>query len=130
MPKPIGQNSSRDVLMRLDKRTMPARHLKRIKSELLEYLNSIGISEPSAVQLSLVERAAWLSLHIALADAKAANGLEMSDIGQRNYLAWNNTLARLLAMLGIEPPEPRAPPPKPATPNDLHQYINQLAAAQ
>ncbi len=120
MPKAIGPNSAQHVLARMDKRSRAARHMKNARRALLEHLADIGINEPSKAQLMVVERAVWVNLHLALADAQTASGLKMSDIGQRNYLAWNNTYARLLMQLGVEAPD--VPDSDPG-PSDLSEYL-------
>jgi hypothetical protein len=118
MPKEIGPNSARHVLLRMDKRSKPARMLKAIRHKLFAHLAEIGISKPNAVQEEIIERATWLRLHIALADSKSANGLDMSDIGQRNYLAWTNSYQKALMRLGIA-----AEPDADAEPSALAEYI-------
>ncbi len=49
----------------------------------------------------MIERAAWLSLHVAQLDAKAAAGGALTDHDHRAYLAWSNTLTKLLRHLGM-----------------------------
>jgi hypothetical protein len=56
----------------------------------------------------MIERAAWLSLHLAQLDAKMAAGAAFTDLDHRTYLAWANALQRCMRHLGL-----KAPPPKP-----------------
>ncbi len=122
MPKQICSNSARHVLLKMDKRSKTARMLKYIWQKLFAHLAEAGISKANAAQEEIIERAVWLRLHIALADAKSANGLEMSDIGQRNYLAWTNSYQKALMRLGIA-----SEPEHDATPSELTSYIEMLA---
>jgi hypothetical protein len=122
MTRKIGPHSTHDVLVRMDKRTKPARLLKEIRRKLFEHLAEVGIPKPSIVQEEIIERAAWLRLHIALADAKAANGYEMTDISRRSYLAWTNNYQKALMRLDIA-----SEPEQDATPSELSEYISALA---
>jgi hypothetical protein len=57
----------------------------------------------------LIERAAWLCLHLALMDARAdERGELLSERDNRQYLAWSNALTRLMRQLG--PAAASAPP--------------------
>jgi hypothetical protein len=51
----------------------------------------------------LVDRCAWLRLHVQLFDEKVAEtGHALSDRDRRSYLAFSNSLTRLLGQLGLE----------------------------
>ena len=56
--------------------------------------------KPSAVQRALIERASVLTLQVSLMDAKQANG-GLTERDGRQYLAWVNTLSRLMRQLGM-----------------------------
>jgi hypothetical protein len=56
----------------------------------------------------LIERAAWLTLHVAQLDAKATATGGMTDHAARQYLAWSNSLTRTLRELGLKGPVERA----------------------
>ena len=70
-----------------------------MRAELLKHVGST----PSATQRALVDRAAWLSLHVAMMDAKAieAGGMP-TEHDSRQYLAWSNTLTRTLTAIGLK----------------------------
>ena len=73
--------------------------LRAIRAELLKHVGST----PSATQKALVDRASWLSLHVAMLDAKAiAAGGMPTDLDSRQYLAWSNTLTRTLTAIGLK----------------------------
>jgi hypothetical protein len=49
-----------------------------------------------------VERAAWLSLHVAQLDAKAIKAGTMTEHDSRTYLAYSASLVRTLKALGLK----------------------------
>ena len=65
--------------------------------------------KPSAVQKNLIERAVWLSLQVALLDAKQAESQTFTQHDSNAYLAWTNTLTRLLRQLGMQVSADRTP---------------------
>lgn len=81
----------------MDKRTREARLLAEVRADLTAHLGG----NPSATQRRMIERAAWLSLHVAQIDAKAAEG-GLTPHDHRTYLAWSNTLTKLLRHLGMK----------------------------
>src|SRR5579859_7878760 len=86
----------------LDYRTREGRLLKHVRGELTAHIGG----KPTAVQAALIDRAALLTLHVAMLDAKAlgpGGRPGMSGHDQRAYLAFSNSLARALRELGIEP---------------------------
>ena len=65
--------------------------------------------QPSATQRVMIERAVQLTLQIALLDAKAAEvdaetrrPAGMTEHDSRTYLAWTNSLTRLMRQLGMQ----------------------------
>jgi hypothetical protein len=74
--------------------------MRRVKRELTAHIGG----NPNAAQSMLIERCAWLSLRIALLDKKLASGRDFTQIDSNVYLAWANSLSRMLVKLGIEPP--------------------------
>ena len=68
--------------------------------------------KPSATQRALIERMAWLRLHIRLMDNRTAEGRELTELDSRTYLVWVNSLRLLTADLG---PAVVLPAGKPAT---------------
>lgn len=95
---PIGRYSRRYTLAKLDGRRREARLLQVARDELLAHVGGA----PSAVQARLIERAAMLTLHVALFDARAIEANGLSDRDAREYLAYSNSLTRALAQLGIK----------------------------
>ena len=94
----LGPYSRPSVLAKLDGRTREARLLAEVRADLTAHVGG----NPSATQARMIERAAWLSLHVAQIDAKAAAGGALTDHDCRTYLAWSNTLTKLLRHLGME----------------------------
>ena len=101
----IGLYSKPHVLAKLDRRTREARHLESVRAELTAHLGG----NPSATQRQLIERAAWLSLRVAMLDAAMAETGTMTEHDSRTYLAWSNSLARALAHLGLKGAPPQTP---------------------
>lgn len=97
--KPLGPHSRRNVIERMDKRTHAGRFLKKKRAEFTALVGS----KPSLIQSELIERAAMLALYIKLADAKVADGIEMSDITSRTYQGWVGAYAKMLLRLNIQP---------------------------
>ena len=62
----IGPYSTPTVLAKLDGRTREARLMQKVRDDLTGHLGG----DLTAPQTALVERAAWLSLHVALMDEK------------------------------------------------------------
>lgn len=97
--RPLGPFSRAPALANLDGRSKAGRALREMRAELLKHVGST----PSATQRALVDRAAWLSLHVAMMDAKAieAGGMP-TEHDSRQYLAWSNTLTRTLTAIGLK----------------------------
>ena len=97
MPQ-LGPYSRLNVLAKLDGRTREARMMRQFRIELTEHLGG----KPSFTQAALIDRAAWLFLHVAQLDARAVNGRELTEHDARTYLGWSNTLNRCLRQLGLK----------------------------
>ena len=96
---PIGPYSRPAALAKLDGRTRESRLLESTRKELVAHVGG----SPSATQRALIERCAMLSLHLALMDEKAlTNSGRMTELDSRTYLAWSNTLARTMKILGMK----------------------------
>jgi hypothetical protein len=81
-------------------RSRNGRFLAAAREELTEHLGG----PLSAAQRILVERVAWLRLHVALFDEKVADRTEpMSDRDRASYLAFSNSLVRATRELGLKP---------------------------
>jgi hypothetical protein len=94
----IGPYSKEGVLARIDKRSREALFLRRVTEELSEHVGG----RPSAAQRALIERAAMLSLRLAMLDERVITG-EMTTNVAGEYLAWSNSLTRTMVALGLEP---------------------------
>lgn len=101
----IGPYSRPTALAKLDGRTREARLMRQVRAELTAHVGG----NPSATQRQLIERCAWLSLHVAQLDARTAEGRALTDHDSRQYLAWSNTLTRTLRQLGLEGRKQRPP---------------------
>src|SRR5262249_53348357 len=95
----IGPYSAPAALAKLDQRTKEARLMHETRTRLIRHLGG----KPSAVQLALVDRAARLTLHVALFDGRTLEtGGALSERDTRSYLAYSNSLSRVLRQLGLE----------------------------
>ena len=99
-------NSRRHRLGYLDGRTYEAKLYYRFREDLTAHVGGA----PSITQSAIIERCAWIRVQLALMDAKIADG-SLTEHDSRSYLAWANTLSRLLAKLGLD--APTAPKPDP-----------------
>ena len=57
----------------------------------------------------LIGRIAWLQVHLAAMDQRILQSGEMTEHTGKQYLAWANAVARMIACLGLQPPPPRQP---------------------
>jgi len=92
------------TLTRLDQRSREARLMREFRAELVRHVGG----KPSTVETGLIERAAQLQLRLAIFDARFAELGEMTEHDSRTYLAWSNSLARTLAVLGLKPAKSEA----------------------
>jgi hypothetical protein len=113
----IGPYSRPPSLAKLDGRTREARLLRETRAELAQHVGGA----PSATQRALIERAAQLSLRIALMDAKFAETSIQTEHDSRTYLAWSSTLSRTMRELGVHA--------APARPRTLADHLASKAAA-
>ena len=86
------------TLLNIDQRTREARMMRETRAELVAHVGG----KPSATQRVLIERAAQLTLQIGMLDAKQADGGALTEHDARTYLAWTNTLTRLMRQLGMK----------------------------
>lgn len=74
--------------------------MRKLRADLVEHVGG----KPSATQRALIDRAAWLSLHVLQMDARFSEREgSPSERDGRQYLAWSNSLARTLVAIGIKP---------------------------
>jgi hypothetical protein len=100
----IGPYSRRGALAKIDGRSPEALLIKRVVADLNAHVGG----QPSVTERSLILRAAWLSLRVAQLDEKIAAG-EFTDHDSNSYLAWSNSLVRVLALLGMKGAGERPP---------------------
>lgn len=98
----IGPYSRRGVLDKLDRRSAEARFIREVRAELALHVGG----KPSATQRAMIDRAAWLRLHIRLMDNRTAEGRELTELDSRTYLAWVNSLRLMMEALGPAVPMP------------------------
>jgi hypothetical protein len=84
------------TLAKLDERTREARLVREVRAELVSHVGGI----PTAPQSAMIEQAVQLRLRLACMDRKFAEGGTQTDHDSRTYLAWNNSLVRLMRQLG------------------------------
>ena len=95
--KNIGPRSPSTRLAKLDGRTQLAKRAKKHRTDLIQHVGG----NPSATQLLLIEQAVGLQMRLDMLDSKTiGEGLDMGDGDQRRYLAWANSLQRLMRQLG------------------------------
>ena len=71
--------------------------MRQVRKDLIAHLGG----NPSVTQRVMIDRAAWLSLRIALLDAKILDG-SFTEHDSRTYLAWSGHLSRLMRDLGLK----------------------------
>lgn len=97
--------SNRHILTALDRRTRHGRLLRDVRADLVKHCGG----NPSPVETALIERAAMLTLHTALFDAKALDQGGLSEEDSKKYLAYSNSLTRTLTALGLKGATSEAP---------------------
>lgn len=97
--RPVGPYSKDVVLGRLDRRTREGMYVETYKEELIKHLGGA----PSVVHRRMIDLAAQLALRIGLMDDRFAATSVVTELESNLYLAWANTLSKLLASLGAEP---------------------------
>jgi hypothetical protein len=89
-------------LVKVDGRTLEARLLKYTRQALLDHVGP----NPTTLQLSLIERAAWLELKCALFDKRTIEGT-FTEADSAIFLATIGGLRRIYKELGIERAGPK-----------------------
>ena len=95
-----------DRLKMIDGRRREAKIVSSTKKALIEHIGG----HPSAPQMILIDQCAILTLRLRLLDRRNGRG-ELSEKAAREYLCWNNALARTLSLLGLQPTAAAAAPP-------------------
>jgi hypothetical protein len=60
------------------------------------------VGKPNHAQELLIGRIAWLQVHLATIDERAMRAGGLSPHATREYLAWGNSIAKMLARLGLD----------------------------
>ena len=79
------------------RRTREAQQAKRFRAELVAHMGG----RPSTVQRALIETAVQLKFRLAVMDRAFAETGAMVAHDSRVYLAWSNSLLRVLRQLGM-----------------------------
>jgi hypothetical protein len=85
--------------------TRDGRMFLALRAELVRHSGGT----PNAVQRALIDRLAWLQLHLAKMDERMLQSGELSDHAGKQYLAWSNSTARMLVQLGLDAAPVRQP---------------------
>jgi hypothetical protein len=101
----------------VDGRSREGRFLAAARAEMVAHVGG----EVSAAQRVLIDRCAWLRLHVMLLDEKVASGASLTGHDQRSYLAFSNSLVRAMRELGMQPAAARQP--------TLQEYLASKATA-
>jgi hypothetical protein len=72
--------------------------MKDIRAELVDHTGG----SPSVTQRMLIDRIAVLMLRMELMDRRSLQAGDLTEKDTREYLAWNNAVARMLKTLGLE----------------------------
>jgi hypothetical protein len=78
-------------------RTREGELYRRVCRDLRKHL----AGRPSPAQEMLIGRIAWLQVHLSRLDMKALETEEMSEHAGKQYLAWANSLSKMLRALGL-----------------------------
>jgi hypothetical protein len=95
----IGIYSEIGALASLDGRSWQYKYFRAKCTELEAHLSG----NLTYIQRQLVERCAWLQLKLTMLDLKLAkdDGRHFTQQDNNVYLAWTNSLARTLSLLGV-----------------------------
>lgn len=85
-------------------RTREGELYRRVCRDLRKHLGG----RPTATQEMLIGRIAWLQVHLSRLDQRALEAEELSEHAGKQYLAWANSLSRMLQALGLEAASPKS----------------------
>ena len=100
----IGPFSRGSGLARLDLRTRHGRFVRDIESALIEHIGS-----PSAAEIMLIGLAARKALRLTLLTSHVLTKGDLDERGDREFLAYANSLRRDLETLGLKSPARQLP---------------------
>jgi hypothetical protein len=101
--KPL--QSPPEALAKIDNRRVEARIMAKIEADLTRHCGG----SPSITQQILINRLAWLGLHLAQLDKKASTAGSLCDGEAKRYLGWSNSFIRGVRHLGLKGAAERAP---------------------
>jgi hypothetical protein len=73
--------------------------MEMVRQDLLEHVGGT----PSVPQRMLIERAAVLTLRLAMMDEKILKDPNLRECDSNHAIAWTNALTRTLVALGVSP---------------------------
>lgn len=117
MPK-LGPHSRPGILAVIDGRRAEAKLMQSVRAQLTAHCGG----SPSATQRMIIQQAAMLTLRLHLMDKRFAETGAQTDHDSRTYLAWANSLSRLLRQLGLRGAAEKAP--------TLQDYVAGRSSAQ
>jgi len=94
----IGPYSRPDRWAIHDGRRSEGKLLRQVREELTKHVGG----SPSITQRLLIERTAWMVLHVSMLDSRALREGGFSEHATKEYLAWSNTIRRSLIALGMK----------------------------
>ena len=98
VPK-LGPYSKEIILAHPDRRTKEGRLLAQMRAALYEQLG--GEDRVNPLQRAMIERAAMLQLRCATLDRRILDGT-FTEYDAKTYLAFSNSLTRVLRILGLD----------------------------
>ena len=93
-----GPYSREAAIARPARQTREARFCNHVRDDLTAQLGG----SPTATQKYLIERIVMVLLRIELMDCVALKNSTLTESQARDYLAWNNTVSRMLRALGTK----------------------------
>ena len=99
-----GPYSREAAIARPARQTREARFCNHVRDDLTAQLGG----SLSAIQKYQIERIVMVLLRIELMDCVALKNSALTESQTRDYLAWNNTVSRMLRSLGTKGASPRA----------------------
>ena len=102
----FGPYSRKVVLGKIDGRSREAKLVRHTRNALIEHCGG----DPNAVQMAMIDQVCQLTLRVQAMDRKFAETGEQTDHDTRTYLAWSNSLVRLLCELGVKSKPSKKPP--------------------
>jgi hypothetical protein len=93
-----GSPESAPISTRLHGNSTERRAAARLRADLIAHCGG----RPSATQMAMIEQATELKLRLAVMDQDFIRTSRRSAHASRDYLAWSNSMVRLLRQLGLK----------------------------